>query len=1200
MAALKYERFIVKMSTEQKVRLITSTVFFKSSSVGSYDFPVFEIKDQPFGENCKGVRATHFPCDAALASSWNGELVSDVYAAVGEEARAIDAFSYFNCSDDITAEKLTSDHYVLSRFLAEKISGLRRGGAYVNFENTDAEFADEQDLRRAVRDGVLNNAAPSSVVFSDITEAEAAVKRFKYGDLVYGIASTVDEALDFLYSGASFVFLSEDVTEALANKLTALVEAYKQAHTRFVNDKMTESNFARLVRNFRIFDGEILDRACDNVIDIVYSMQSLKDNPPAGYSSLVAGETAPFDEINHNALALTAARQSAVLLKNEGGLLPLNRGLKLAVMGEYAKDIKYQRGYYVTAATAEILPFDAVNKYELNTVGFALGYAKGERGRSDLIDHARLLCNDADCVILYLSAPKGADKLPAEQLELLNAIAGRHAKIAAVVSCEGNIDMSFADMCDAVLLTYVSGQGGTVAALDILTGVTSPSGKLASPAGTGVGETFTEKYPLGFGLSYTTFEYTNLSVNESGVSFTVRNTGGYDGFAVPRMYVRKKNTKSSFKNKTLKGFVKVYVKKGDAVRVKIPFDETTFSLYSPEKGYYVEGGLYTVSVGETDGTDKLSGIMMLKDYDEKYTFKNAVVETSSDVKAVDFSEPNLPPDVKAARKKLPFALRITLAIVLALYVDAIIIFFAVGNAISNKDLVFYIIIAAVALVVNGLVIAYVGIVSTQRKSQKYLHPNVVLTDMLDNVDEFTEIAKVKYKQPVEQAAEEEPEIGEEQAAAEQEAEALAATYEVKFDDTETSDAVLADKVSFGELSRNLRDFAMRRGVNLEITSARSFVAAVAACKLVFVTTKNAELLPAFVKILNEYYGNETPITADDGWNSLSDLLWEEGEGKFVLSAFSNAVYGAHKSREQERVVVIDNVNINNLGRYFGNFLEYANHPTEEYVINFNEETSFRLPDNLTYVLIAQDGVLDMLPTEILNASLVAEVMLSEAAATDDEEVEPKLVSHEDFLLMLSEAKEGYFVSERIWKKVDKLSETLNETERFAIGNKNIIQSESFTSVMLACGADEPEAVTNMFLAKLSYILKNTHAFRQEGGEKTVFAMVEKLFADEELTKIKRSLAKRVRVEEIKPEAPAETQAAAGHDGQAEQPAPAERSAEGVSEENTDTQTVEEIPQSLADGTGETGVAPAETGTPAETEAPEAGQPSADGNGEEDL
>lgn len=1164
MAVLKHERFVVKLSVEQKVRLITSTEFYKSSSVGSYEFPVFELKNQPFDESCKGIRVTHFPSDIALASTWNSELVSDVYAAVGEEACAKNSFAYFNCTNDLSREKFTADNCLLARFLAEKISGLRRGGAYVNFEDVPTDDDDEQTARNGVRDVVLNSSSPSSVIFTDIVDAEKAVQRFKYKDLVYGVASTVEEALDYLYSGASFVFLSEDITDALINKLTGLTEAYKLAHARYVNDKMTESNFARLARNFKIFDTEILDRACDNVIDVLFTMQSSHENRSESYKALRKGETAVFDEINHNELALAAARQSAVLIKNEGGLLPLDRSRKIAVFGEYAKDPRCQRGYFATEATTEVVPFSAINNYELDTVGFGLGYAKGERGRSDLIDHAHLLCNDADCAIVYLYAPKGADRLPPEQMELLNAIAGRHAKIVAVVACDGNIDMGFVDLCDAVLLTYIAGQGGAIAALDILTGVISPSGKLTAPAGIIGPEGIIEQYPFGYGLSYTDFEYSNLQVNESGVSFTVRNVGAHDGYAVPRMYVVKKNTKSSFINKSLKGFAKVFVASGDAARVKIAFDETTFSQYSQDGSYFVEGGLYTVSVGDSETTDKLSGILMLKEYDEKRKFKNAVVETSTDGRAVDFSESGLPSDVKAARKKLPVALRISLAVMLALYVDAILAFFVLGDAITTKGTVFYAVIVAVALVVNGLAIAYVCVTTAQRKKQKYIHPNEVLTDMIDNVGEFTEIAKVKYKQPVEQAAEEEPELTEEQAAAQQEAEALAATYEVRFDDAAVTDMARAEKVSFTELCRNLRDFAMRRGINLEMTSARTLISAIASCKLVFLTSKNAELLPAFVKILNEYYGNDAPITADDSWNSLSDLLWSEGdgEGKYVLSAFSNAVYGAHKSHEQERVLVIENVNINNLGRYFGNFLEYANHPTEQYVITFNEETSFQLPDNLTYVLVAKDGYLDMLPTEILNATLVADVMLSAATITDGEDVEPKIISHEDFLLMLSEVKEEHYVTERIWRKVDALCETIDAQEKFAIGNKNIIQCESITSVLLSCGADEPDAVTNMFLAKLSYILKNTRMFRQDDGEKTVYGIVEKLFGDEELTKIKRSLAKIVRVQEVVEEsapAPAMETAPAEQTAETVEEQPAETQSEVAEEPATEEPAVEEQP-----------------------------------------
>ncbi|MDE7086849.1 MAG: hypothetical protein K2O67_01520, partial [Clostridia bacterium] len=181
---------------------------------------------------------------------------------------------------------------------------------------------------------------------------------------------------------------------------------------------------------------------------------------------------------------------------------------------------------------------------------------------------------------------------------------------------------------------------------------------------------------------------------------------------------------------------------------------------------------------------------------------------------------------------------------------------------------------------------------------------------------------------------------------------------------------------------------------------------------------------------------------------------------------------------------------------------------------------------LTYILVPQNGALDVIPQEILNASLVAEVMLSKTDEVFHEEIEPKILAHEDFVSLLNETKEVSFVSEKIWKKVDELAELIGGNERFAIGNKNTIQMESFTSVVIDCGAEEPEAVTHMFLSKLAYILKNTLTYRKDGGEKAVFTMIEKLFADEELTKIKRVLTKTVatvqpQAEETKPEESAE-------------------------------------------------------------------------------
>ena len=1178
--ALKYERFIVKMSLEQKLKLITSTEFYKSSPVDSYEIPTFDIKKQPYGEDNKGLHITHFPNDVALSAAWNPALVEEVYAAAGQEAHAVNSFAYYNTTNDIGEEGVTDDYFLLSKFVASKVAGLRRGNGYVNFVDVPTEDTDEAIKRRAVRDTVLFDGKPDSLVINDVEELEVARQRFKYGDMVYGVVSTVDEALDFLYSGASFLFLAEDIFAPLLNRLKTLTNAYKQAYAKYVNDKLPESSFARLVRNFKIFNTDIIDKACDDVINVVYSMKSAEDDESADFKSLKRGESAKFDEINHNALSVTAARQSAVLIKNDGNILPVDRSVRLAVMGEYAKDLKYQREYYYTRATSEKLAFDAINDYELNAVGFALGYAKGEHARTDLIDHALSLIPKSDCVLMYLCANKGANRLPSEQLELIDLVAGRGAKIIAVVAAEGNIDLGFADKCAAVLLTFVAGQGGASAVLDLITGEVSPSGKLPFPMGLiGADGTISPRYLTGHGLSYTRFAYENLKVNESGVSFTVKNVGENDGYAVPQLFVKKKNTTTVFANKVLKGYKKVFVAKGDGVRVKIPFDELTFSVYEEGSGYKVEGGLYTISIGETADEDKLSGVLLLKDYEEKHSFKSSVVETSDDGRALDFTERNLPSDVKETRKKLPFGLKVALAVMLAVYVDAVLALFAFSKVIANKDFVFYLIIIAAALIVNGLIIGYICVVSTQRKREKYIPANTVLTDMLDNVDEFTEIAKVKYKTPVEEAKQEEEQKAEQEAEQEAEQQEIAAAYEVNFDTSAQADVQLSARTSFSELCANLKDFARQHGINIEASSTRVLMGAIASCKLVFLTSKNAELLPRFVNVLNEYLGNETVVTANDEWRSLSDLLWNEGDGKYVLSPFSNAVYAAYTAKERESAVIIDNVNINNLGSYFFKFLEYANHPTEKYVINFNDETSFQLPDNLTYILVPQNGAVDAIPQEILNASLVAEVMISQAEPIDGETVEPKILAHEDFKLLLSESKEVSFVSEKIWKKVDELAETLSATERFAIGNKNTIQMESFTSVIMDCGAEEPEAVTQMFLGKLAYILKNTRAYRADGGEKNVYALVEKLFPDAELNKIKRALTKTL----VQPKAEQTARPA----GNSAEEVGAASDGQGAAGQSESTEQVGNVSDGIA--TGEQSVATgAESAAPYERDA--AGQP----------
>ena len=221
----------------------------------------------------------------------------------------------------------------------------------------------------------------------------------------------------------------------------------------------------------------------------------------------------------------------------------------------------------------------------------------------------------------------------------------------------------------AVLHCYLTGQAGAGAVLDVVTGRVNPSGKLA--------ETYPEKYedtpsapyypakernsdyresifvgyryfdtagkavhyPFGYGLSYTTFAYSDLRINEKGVSFVIKNTGKTDGAEVAQLYVGRKDSSVVFRAaKELKGFRKVFLKAGESKEVTIPFDAKTFRYWNAKKnGWDVESGEYTVSIGASVADIRLSGTIAIGTGDScaaPYDAAKIACYFNADIKAV--------------------------------------------------------------------------------------------------------------------------------------------------------------------------------------------------------------------------------------------------------------------------------------------------------------------------------------------------------------------------------------------------------------------------------------------------------------------------------------------------------------------------------------------------------------------------------------
>lgn len=383
---------------------------------------------------------------------------------------------------------------------------------------------------------------------------------------------------------------------------------------------------------------EILNQRVDELLDVIFPVTK----------AVKALEGKPFDIEAHHKMAAKAAGESIVLLKNEGNILPLKQGTKVAVIGEFAQKARYQgAGSSVVNPTKLDHTMDVIGNFDLNVAGFEPGYPRSGKGDPAMQAKAVELAKKADVILLYIgldeiSESEGLDranmKLPQSQVDLLEAIAAVNPNIVAVMSAGSSVEMPWLDKCKALIHGYLCGQAGAGAMLQAILGDINPSGKLAEsypikyedvssapyfPAkqrtaeyreGLYVGYRYYETanvpvlFPFGYGLSYTTFEYSNLKVTDKGAEFTLTNTGKMDGAEVAQLYVSKVSAEVFCPAKELKGFQKVFLKAGESRTVTIPLDDKAFRYFNVRTNKFeVEDGEYQVMIGASAADIKLSG-----------------------------------------------------------------------------------------------------------------------------------------------------------------------------------------------------------------------------------------------------------------------------------------------------------------------------------------------------------------------------------------------------------------------------------------------------------------------------------------------------------------------------------------------------------------------------------------------------------------
>ncbi len=653
---MKHADLIAKMTLEEKAAILSGASEWESRAIKRLDLPSIFFSDGPHGVRKQegagdhlglnaSVPATCFPTAATVANSWDESLGEELGKALGEEAAALGVDVLLGPGLNIKRSPLcgrnfeyfSEDPYLAGKMAASYVKGIQSRGVYA----CPKHFAvNSQEERRMAMNSVLDERTLREIY---LTGFEIAVKEAK----AKTIMSSYNE-INGVYANENEHLLLEILRDEWG--FDGIVVTDWGASNDHVKAVACRSNVEMPAPGLdpareiiaAIEDGTLkiqeLDACVDDLLDaVLYLAQSRKNHKKE------------FDREAHHELARKAARESIVMLKNgPEGLLPLKENAKVALIGDFAITPRYQgAGSSMVNPTKVETMSEEIRNYPLNCVGCVQGYRRTGEADEALKKAALDLAGMADVVIYCfgldeLSESEGLDRthmrIPQNQIELLEALVKVNPNIVGVLSAGSSIEMPWHYCCKSILHGYLGGQAGAGAMLDVLTGRANPSGRLSetypiryedTPAFRNfpaternseyresifVGYRYFDtskvrvQYPFGYGLSYTSFEYSDLNVSEDGASFTVKNTGDMDGAEVAQLYVAAPKGKIFRPDKELKGFAKVFLKSGESKTVRIPFDDKTFRYWNTKTGgWEVEAGEYAICIGANVSDIRLKG-----------------------------------------------------------------------------------------------------------------------------------------------------------------------------------------------------------------------------------------------------------------------------------------------------------------------------------------------------------------------------------------------------------------------------------------------------------------------------------------------------------------------------------------------------------------------------------------------------------------
>jgi beta-glucosidase len=640
-----------QLTLEEKAALCTGANAWQTVAVERLNVPTMTVSDGPHGVRrpadlegmiTDSLPATCFPTASALAATWDVGILYRLGQALAEECIALGVDVVLGPGNNIKRTPLcgrnfeyySEDPFLGGEMAASLINGVQNKGVGTSLKHYTAN--NQEDQRFTI------NAEVDERTLREIYLAgfERAVKKAQpwtvmcaYNRLNGTYCSQHSELLiDILKDEWGFEGFVVSDWGAVHDRVAALAGGLDlempgpQAHR--------VQQVIEAVKNGKL-DEAVLDETVRRLLNIIFKATETEKRHTE------------IDVDAHHALAREIAGEAIVLLKNDDNLLPLKNVSKLAVIGNSAEKPNFQGGgsSHINPTRVDV-PFKALQEAASDAeLLYTQGYLPEDSFDQSLIDEAVAVAQQADVALLYIAPPnetEGADRdsieLIAQQTALIKAVAAAQPKTVVVLNTGSAVGMSaWIDEVAAVLEAWLMGQAGGGAIADVLFGKVNPSGKLAetfplklsdAPAFINYpGENDTVRYgeglyvgyryydakamdvlfPFGYGLSYTTFAYSNLKVSEHfkdvdglSVLVDVTNTGDVSGKEIVQVYVHDQESRLQRPYKELKGFAKVALEPGETKTVTVELDARAFAYYDTAfKQWVTEGGDFDILIGRS-------------------------------------------------------------------------------------------------------------------------------------------------------------------------------------------------------------------------------------------------------------------------------------------------------------------------------------------------------------------------------------------------------------------------------------------------------------------------------------------------------------------------------------------------------------------------------------------------------------------------